>query len=386
MYPITAGLIVESKELWEELKAALAPLPIRLAFEASELPQDWGPFLERVDRVQPDVILLEVTKLREPLDEIVKRLRSTSAQPAIFALHDSAHPEAILTALRAGVSEYLYPPIAESLNAALERLSESIEKAGKTTLRGGKIIAFLSAKDGPDGATTIACHVAAEMARQGTGKILLADLDLQSGMVGFLMKTSPAYSLADAVNNLQRLDPSYWRGLVSNGIPSLEIINAPSSPAAKQLPAGHVKQVVAFARTQYDWTVLDLGRNVNPATLSILDMVDETYLVTTPEVPALHQAKQVIQVLLDAGYSRSHLRLLLNRTSKRVDVTFDELESMLGVPVFATVGNDFDALYEAFSEGRLVSDSSVPGSDFARLAGKIAGVPEQKKKRFSLFG
>jgi hypothetical protein len=33
-----------------------------------------------------------------------------------------------------------------------------------------------------------------------------------------------------------------------------------------------------------------------------------------------------------------------------------------------------------------VSDSSAPGLDFARLAGKIAGVPEQKKKRFSLFG
>jgi hypothetical protein len=56
------------------------------------------------------------------------------------------------------------------------------------------------------------------------------------------------------------------------------------------------------------------------------------------------------------------------------------------VPVFATVDNDFDALYEAFSEGRLVSDSSGPGVDFARLAGKIAGVQEVKKKRFSLFG
>jgi pilus assembly protein CpaE len=385
MYPITAGLIIESKELWEELKAALAPLPIRLAFEASEVPQDWGPFLERVDRMQPDVIMLEVTKLREPLEEVVKRLRSTSSQPVVFALHNSAHPEAILTALRAGVSEYLYPPVAEPLNAALERLSETKEKAGKSTLRGGKIIAFLSAKGGC-GATTVACHVAAEMARQSTGKILLADLDLQSGMVGFLMKTSPVYSLADAVNNLQRMDQSYWRGLVSNGIPNLEIINAPSAPAAKQLPAGHVKQVVAFARTQYDWTLLDLGRNVNPATLSILDMVDETYLITTPEVPALHQAKHVVQVLLDAGYSRSHLRLVLNRTSKRIDVTFDELESMLGVPVFATIVNDFDALYEAFSEGRLVNDGSGPGEDFARLAGKIAGVQEPKKKRFSLFG
>ena len=54
--------------------------------------------------------------------------------------------------------------------------------------------------------------------------------------------------------------------------------------------------------------------------------------------------------------------------------------------VEAVVQHYFDALYEAFSEGRLVSDSSTPGVDFTRLAAKIAGVPETKKKRFSLFG
>src|SRR5258708_12210814 len=96
MYPITAGLIVESKELWGEVKEALAPLPIRLAFEASEVPQDWGPFVERLDRMQPDVILLDITKLREPLEEIVKRLRSTSSQPAVFVLNYPPHPDHLL--------------------------------------------------------------------------------------------------------------------------------------------------------------------------------------------------------------------------------------------------------------------------------------------------
>jgi len=386
MYPMTAGLIVESKELWDELKLALEPLAIRLAFEAPGIPQDWMPFLERIDRTQPDVILLDITRLKEPLEDLVKRLRSTSSQPAVFALSATAQPDLILTALRAGVSEFLYPPIAEPLKAALERLGEARQKASEKVLRGGRTMGFLSAKGGC-GATTIACHVAKELARMNSGKVLLADVDLQSGMIGFLMKTVSNYSLADAVNNLQRLDLSYWRGLVSNGTPNLEIITAPTSPAAKQLPAGHVKQVLAFVRSLYDWTVLDLGRSVTAATLSILDVIDETYLVTTPEVPALHQAKQMVQILLDAGYSRSHLRLILNRTTRRIDVTLDELESMLGVPVYATIADDFDALYEACSEGRLVDSSSALGGDFGRIAAKIAGVPEvARKKRFSLFG
>lgn len=386
MYPLTAGLIVESKELWDELKDALEPLPIRLAFEAPQIPEDWMPFLERIDRVQPDVVLLEVTRLKEPLEVVVKRLRATSAQPAVFALHGSAQPDLILSALRAGVSEFLYPPIAESLKQALERLAESRQKTSEKVLRGGKTLGFLSAKGGC-GATTVACHVAKVLAHMNTGKVLLADIDLQAGMIGFLLKTSSDYSIADAVNNLQRLDVSYWRGLVSNGTPNLEIITAPVTPAARQLPTGHIKQVLAFARTLYDWSLIDLGRNVSAGTLSILDVIDETYLVTTPDVPALHQAKQIIQTLLDAGYSRSQLRLVLNRATRRTDVTIEELETMLGIPVHATIANDFEAFYEAFSDGRLVDSSTVPGEDFARLAAKVAGVSEPvRKKRFSLFG
>lgn len=386
MYPLTAGLIVESKEIWDELQQALEPLAIRVAFEAPQLPDDWTPFLERIDRVQPDVILLEVTKLKEPLEAVVKRLRSTSAQPAVFALHTAAQPELILSALRAGASEFLYPPIAEPLKMALERLAESRQKASEKVLRGGKTLGFLSAKGGC-GATTVACHVAKALASMNAGKVLLADVDMQAGMIGFLLKTNSDYSVADAVNNLQRMDLSYWRGLVTNGTPNLEIITAPTSPAAKQLPVGHIKQVLAFARTHYDWCIIDLGRNVTAATLSILDVIDEAYLVTTPEVPALHSAKQIIQVLLDAGYSRSQLHLVLNRTTRRTDVTIEELETMMGLPVHATIANDFEAFYEAFSEGRLVDSSTTPGEDFARLAAKIAGVNEPvRKKRFSLFG
>ncbi len=387
MYPLTAGVVIESKELWDEVHGALGTLPIRLQFELPEIPADWAGFRDRIERMRPDVILLDVSKLSEPLEEIVKRIRSTSPQPAVFALHPTAEPDNILRALRAGVSEYLYPPIQGSLQAALERLSIERQQMREKLVRGGRVIAFVSAKGGC-GATTIACHVAAELPRHAKGKVLLADLDLQSGMVGFMLKTQSPYSVADAVNNLQRLDHSYWQGLVSNGIPNLEIITAPSTPSGKQVSAAHLKQVIAFVRNEYDWVVLDLGRNLSPGTLSLLEVINETYLVVTHEVPALHQAKQMIQVLLDAGYGSSQLRLILNRSARRFDVTLEELERMLGLPIYATVENDFNALHEAFSEGHLLDESSDVGRDLGRLAAKIAGVSEapQKKKKFLLFG
>jgi len=385
LYPIAAGIVVETREIWDELTRSLQNLSVRLLFELSEVPSDWSDFLDRLERVRPDVVLLDVTHLKEPLEVVVGRIRSTSAQPAVFALHTAAEPGSILTALRAGVSEYLYPPFQDSLQAALERLAAHREKSREKSARAGKTVAFVSAKGGC-GATTLACHVAVELPSQINGKVLLADLDMQAGMIGFYAKTKSSYSLADAVHNIQRLDQSYWRALISNGIPGLEIITAPTAPASKQLSAAHLKQVLAFARTQYDWAVLDLGRNLNASTLSILDLVDEMYLVATHEVAALHQAKQMIQFLVDGGYPQPNLRLVLNRVPKRLDVTLEEIEHMLGVPIYATLLNDYQALQDAHAEGRLVDRATNLGRNFVKLAVKIAGTTDTKKKKFSLFG
>lgn len=384
MYPLAVGMIVESKEIWDELSAVIREMSIRVVFELTELPvSDWPGFLDRIERVRPDLILLEVTKLREPLDQIVARVLSTPVRPAVYAVHREADPISILTAMRAGASEFLFPPLAAPLKEAFERLGQTRQRAYENQPRGGKAIGFLSVKGGC-GATTLACHVAAELPKHTNTKVLLADLDLQSGMVGFLTKAKNPYSVSDAANNLGRLDPSYWRALVSNGIPDLEIISAPSTPASRVLSPEQLKQVVAFARTQYPWSVLDLGRSLTAATLAVIDLTDHLYLVTTHEVPALRQVQQIRQTLLEGGFDLSKIRLVLNRLPKNSDITLEELEKMLGLPIDTTIPNQYHALQEAYTAGQLIDSSTTLGRSFTRLAMKLAGVTA-KKKKFALF-
>jgi pilus assembly protein CpaE len=245
--------------------------------------------------------------------------------------------------------------------------------------------AFVSAKGGC-GATTLACHVAVELPHLVKSKVLLADFDLQSGIIGFLLKSKTPYSIADAAHNLQRLDVSYWKALISNGIPDLEVIRAPVSARDKEISGAHVREILRFAREHYDYSVIDLGRNLTAASLAALEAADEAYLVTTAEVPALHETQQIIRQLLETGYPQSKLHVVLNRLSRRMEISLDEMESMLGLPVFATVVNDYQSLEEAYSQGRLADPSSAAGQSFARLAAKVAGVEPEKKKKFSLFG
>ena len=165
-------------------------------------------------------MILEVMKLREPMEHVVGRIKAGSGDPMVIALHNTAEPELILSALRAGAHEFLHPPLKTNLQQALERKSLERNKSKERLRQKGKVIGFLSAKGGC-GATTIACHISAELGRQGK-HVLLADLDLDVGMIRFLMKTKSPYSVLDAMNNLHRLDQSYWNALISNGLPGLE--------------------------------------------------------------------------------------------------------------------------------------------------------------------
>jgi pilus assembly protein CpaE len=389
MYPLTIGLAIENRDLWEQAQSCLAALPFRVIVEHQDI-GDIGNLLDRLERMRPDVVLIDISGWKEPLEGLVSSIRSAIGDPMIIALNVGADADAILSALRAGINEYLYPPLQDTLRKALEKRSaERSRRRDGAVKGGGKAFGFLSAKGGC-GATTLVCHAAAELGRQSQ-KVLLADLDLDAGMVGFITKTKSVYSIQDAVNNLHRLDISYWKALVSNGIPGVEIVSSPLALASKQQPKDdQVRHVLAFARPHYDWTLADLGRSLSRTALAALEEIDEVCLVTTLEVPALHQSKQIIQTLIDSGFGKPRIRLILNRSPKRLEITPGELERMLGVPVFFMVPNDYPELYETYAEGRMLNRNSELGREISRLALKLAGIEEDKsgggKKRFGLFG
>jgi pilus assembly protein CpaE len=385
MYPLTIGLAIENRELWEQAQATLAPLPFRVIVEHQDV-GDVSNFLDRLERMRPDVVLVDISGWREPLEGLVNSIKAAAGDPMIIALNTSAQADAILSSLRAGINEHLFPPLQETLRKALER--RSAEKSRGRVKGSGKAMGFVSAKGGC-GATTLVCHVAAELGRMSQ-KVLLCDLDLDAGMVGFITKTKSVYSILDAVNNLHRLDISYWKALVSNGIPGVEIVSTPVALASKQQPKeDQIRQILAFARPNYDWTLVDLGRSLSRMFMAELEEVDDLCLVTL-EVPALHQSKQIIQTLLDSGYGKQRIKLILNRAPKRLDITPGELEKMLGTPIFAMVLNDYPELYETYAEGRMLNRNSELGKNMTRLAAKLGNLEEDNqpngKKRFALFG
>src|SRR6266568_8663484 len=143
MYPLTIGLAIENRELWDQAQATLAGLPFRIIVEHQDI-GDLSNFLDRLERMRPDVVLIDIDSWKEPLEGLVTSIRAATGDPMIIALNLSADASVILSSLRAGVNEYLYPPLQDSLRKALEKRSAERSRRRDGSAKGaGKSFAFL---------------------------------------------------------------------------------------------------------------------------------------------------------------------------------------------------------------------------------------------------
>jgi len=348
-------------------------------------PNDWRGLLNFVSQHRPEILLIELSAIKADLANSLRAIKKSAPQTKIVALHSSDDPKTILTAMRAGANEFIHPPFDETFALAIERVIDSNAEEQRPERR-GKVVGFLSAKGGC-GATTLACHIAAGLRLLTGQSVLLADLDLSSGMVGFLMKIASQYSVLDAVTNLTRLDESLWKALVSEWKPGIGVIPSPDAFSHESAPTrDELRHVVRFMRTQHDWVVLDLGRSFNEVAAALYQELDDLLLISVLEVTALHGLKAIAQKLRDRGEDMSKLQLILNRTPKMMDMTQEDLQKVLGRPLYAMLPNDYPSLYQAYSAGTLLPANNRLAQQFSVLTTKLAGIEAPKtQKKFSLF-
>jgi pilus assembly protein CpaE len=388
MAPLTAAFVISNRTVWDQAYSCIQNLPVRLAVEqgvSQNDPAETEALLDRIERHRVDVVLVEAGRIALPLEEFVRRIRTAAAQPAVFVLSLEASPELILEALRAGANEYLYPPLADTLRDALQKLAAARSKNGSHASGGlGKIFGFLSARGGC-GATTFAVHVAADIARQTKAPMLLADCDFDAGLLRFLMKSKSAYSVRDALDNLHRMDASLWKALVSSPAPNLDLIAAPEEIAAKRHPGREeMTHLMRFIRSTYPLSIIDFGRSVSMAALDSLPELEAIYLLTTPDFMSLESASRAIQMIEERGFLRHRIYALLNKSKPRETPDLAGFAATLRHSCHAVFRNDHMSLYDAYSEGRFLPVTSALGKELHALAESIrtdaAGEPGPDKK------
>jgi pilus assembly protein CpaE len=325
----------------------------------------------------PQIFFLDVSQLEGAL-RLAAIIAEQTPGAQVLAIASSCDQRTLLELMRAGIREFIpVPDGLGELDGAIERVAAALERVPATIAVTDELIAFLPAKPGV-GCSTVALNTSVALAALSNTKVLLADFDLNCGIIAFLLHLEADRSLLDAAEHAPQLDEELWPKLVSR-VGGLDVLPAgPMRPGFRiELPA--VRYLLDFARRNYDVICADLSGLMERYSVELMQEAKRIFLVCTPELPSLHLARQKLEYLRSLDLE-NRVSLLLNRANKRALISSADIEKIIGLPVQLEIPNDYRGVHKAMSDAKPIEARSELGKCFTELARRIrAKEPEDKR-------
>ncbi len=370
---LSAILIAPDRELGSQFAAASAPAgAYEVLTELKCYPSEQTIDI-RVRQLNPDVVLLDVaTDLKRGL-EIIAHLSCSHPDVSIVAIDRQGGSDTVLRTLRAGACEFLYAPFESTgMAEAFARLVRLRKPDPVRDTEVGAIAAFASAKPG-SGASTLAVQTAFALKRQTGQRVLLVDLDLLGGTIGFYLKLDTPVSVIDVIEQIDAVTPLSWNSIVSTAS-GLDILPAPAIPVDDTFDLSRIHTVLDYARTIYDWVLVDLPVVFQRISLITMSQADRTFLVSTGELPSLHLARRAVGMLDQLGLPKERFQVILNRINKYNQIKPADMEKLFNCTVHASMPNDYFSLHRVVTLGQPLADGGELASAVENLASTLSSV------------
>jgi pilus assembly protein CpaE len=226
--PVKAAVISPDPAFRESLTSILASrdIGVLLALEIDmPLTEVADPELEQLRHAAPGVVFLDLEENPHVGLKFAEFLVESSLATALIGAGASASPELLLSAMQAGVSEFLTKPVTpEAVVSAVERVWRKTGKKIEQTRRApGELFVVFGAKGG-SGGTTLSTNLAIEIHRLSRKRVLLVDLDLELGETALLLGVEPEFSIVDLVRNFHRVDTGLLASYIERHESGVELL------------------------------------------------------------------------------------------------------------------------------------------------------------------
>jgi len=334
---------------------------------------------------KPDIVVFGVDSPDDPALRTVDIVKNSKSAPGIVVVSHSPSQELLVACLRAGCDEFLELPVKkEELSKALSTL---YRKRGIARGKQGRVTAVYTAKGG-SGATSLACNLAAGVARalQSETASCILDLNLEFGAVVLFMDVREfSYSLADACRDSERLDPSLLRSYMSEHESGASVLPAPLTVEdLDHIEPQKFSTVVQVCRQVYDHVFMDLSHSIDGLTLLSMDLADEVFVLCDMVLPGIRNTIRAVKMFKELDYDKSKLKLVINRYYKDAQVSLEEASEYIGLPIYWLVPYDSQVAIAAANSGQgffEASRASQVSESVQALARDIAGLSVKKPTR-----
>ena len=386
-HKLTFAILSSGLENFKELRAALATQEGARVLVGGD---DAEQVFPEIERLAPNAVVVALGAETEASLRFVERVARECPRTAVICAARDSSPDTILRSIRAGAREFLRLPVRpEEFATVYQRTAEFCAVQPAAPKKRGRVLSVFSSKGGT-GTTFVATNVAAAL-QQPT---VLLDLNLQAGDLGLFLGCEPKFSIADLIENRERVDDTLLKSLLTPHSQNLSLLAAPrEADSADDIEAEHVFQVLEMLRERFEYVVVDPQHTFDAITLAALDQSDEILLVLTLDIPAIRSTQRALQIFDRLGYPRHKLHVVVNRFSKQIDLDLRQVERFLGERVAGYVQSDYRTAVNSINLGQPLVESepqSRIATELRQIAARFSGsaqsaTPEQRRGLLGSF-
>jgi Flp pilus assembly CpaE family ATPase len=327
--------------------------------------------VRRIQEACAEIVLIDI----DPQDarnatRAIEVIHANVADTALFAVGTLTDAAAIVAAMRAGAREYLERNASsEAFVDAFRRFAELNAKARASSGR-ARILAITNAKGGA-GATTVAVNTAVAL-EQSHGRTVLVDF-AQLGHAALHLNVRPAFGIADALQNLHRMDASLLQSLLTPCKGGLHLLAGAQQPAQNTASAAEIARLFDLLVSHFQYVIVDCSNRNDALFRLIADLSNAVLLVTQTDVVSLWSAARM-RSFLEQGTGRDRVCLVVNRFKKIPGFTDEDVHKVTNCKLLWKLPNNFHAIGPAIDKGSPIAfnESNELGRSFRALAGVLA--------------
>jgi pilus assembly protein CpaE len=294
----------------------------------------WRDLRRNVALRAGSVVVLGPETADADLEEVPQAIRDYPGTSFVYVA-DRLDAPTLQRAMRNGIRDVVAVSDAESdLPPALIRAhalaqSEVGAASSKGSNERGKVVAVLGAKGGT-GKTMLATNLAVLAAKAGVSTVLV-DSCMGFGDCSAVLRVRPTHSLAELAG-AAAVDEALVNDLLSQHESGLKLLASPNDPlAADRLDPRVLTQAIDSLLRSHQLVIVDTAPGLGPFALAAFAESDLTYVVTSLDLPAVKDARLMLNVLSEKARSANdNVRVVLNRANSKVAFPPEEVARALG--------------------------------------------------------
>ena len=321
------------------------------------------------------VIIVDVSEVDLALNHIDELANVCEPGVQVIVLGTENNVGLFRDLIRMGVADYLVKPVPyEHLYRAVQLAMGGSDPTKPNAQRLGKVVAVTGARGGA-GATTLLANVAWVLANKQSRRVVMVDLDLQTGSLHLAMDFPANHGLREALENAHRLDPLFLERTMLQHGPRLFALAA-EEPLEEDIvySPDAVRELTQILQKQFHYVFIDVPRGA-PGALEIVRRADIRILCAEPSIASVRDVVRRMEAIqVESSGKRTYLALNHPRQDSKGQLTVEQFEEAVGQKVDFVIPYGKATAAEALSFGEPLASRRCPASAaFTAISGELIG-------------